>query len=451
MNIRQAKEQVRKTVEAYLEKDNRGRYRIPVEQQRPIFMIGAPGIGKTAVMEQVSRELGLAFVSYSMTHHTRQSALGLPVITHKSFEGFEYDVTEYTMSEIISSIYDEMKETGKREGILFLDEINCVSETLIPSMLQFLQFKTFGRHRVPDGWVVVTAGNPPEYNRMVHEFDMVTMDRLKYIEVEPDYDAWRDYAIEKGVHPAVLSYLDLKPSNFFVAELSAEGRRYVTARGWEDLSEMIRLLEHDDLGVDSGLAGQYIHHPVIAREFSAYYDLFLKYRSDYHIADILEGKAPEEIRTRASEAGVDERIAICRLMLDAVYSDAAAVRDQEEICLDLKKEKSPDLKAEVEKLRTMSGALQEKLHNMFDFAAGVFGEGNEMLIIVSELTVNSDASNFISHYGSRDYFKYSDTLMFSERNKNIRRKFAEFENELAESAGPEDSNGRGTEKEEDIR
>ena len=64
--------------------------------------------------------------------------------------------------------------------------INCVSETLAPSMLQFLQYKVFGRHQVPEGWVIVTAGNPPEYNKSVREFDVVTLDRLKILEVYSD-------------------------------------------------------------------------------------------------------------------------------------------------------------------------------------------------------------------------------------------------------------------------
>ena len=55
-----------------------------------------------------------------------------------------------------------MEKTGLREGILFIDEINCVSETLAPMMLQFLQGKTLGNQKVPEGWVIVTAGNPPE-------------------------------------------------------------------------------------------------------------------------------------------------------------------------------------------------------------------------------------------------------------------------------------------------
>ena len=194
MNISQAKETIKNTVQLYLKKDDYGTYRIPIVRQRHVFLLGAPGIGKTAIMEQIAQEMGIALVSYSMTHHTRQSALGLPFITQKTYGEDEYSVSEYTMSEIIASVYETMERSGLKEGILFLDEINCVSETLFPSMLQFLQYKVFGRHAVPEGWVIVTAGNPPEYNRMVRELDVVTMDRMKLVEVEPDLKAWQRYA-----------------------------------------------------------------------------------------------------------------------------------------------------------------------------------------------------------------------------------------------------------------
>lgn len=198
MNIKQAKEQIKNAMTAYFTKDAYGNYAIPIEKQRPVLLMGAPGIGKTSIMEQIAAELGVGLVSYSMTHHTRQSALGLPFITRKEYGGRLYDVSEYTMSEIIASVYDMMEETGVKEGILFLDEINCVSETLAPPMLQFLQYKVFGRHRVPDGWIVVTAGNPPEYNRSVRELDIVTWDRLKRIDVEPDFNIWKEIRLEKG-------------------------------------------------------------------------------------------------------------------------------------------------------------------------------------------------------------------------------------------------------------
>ncbi|MDE7249673.1 MAG: AAA family ATPase, partial [Lachnospiraceae bacterium] len=289
MNIKQAKEYIENTVRLYLKKDEFGEYRIPVVRQRPVFLLGAPGIGKTAIMEQIAQELNIALVSYSMTHHTRQSALGLPFIAQKEYQGMKYETSEYTMSEIIASVYEVMEHSGLREGILFLDEINCVSETLAPSMLQFLQYKVFGRHRVPEGWIIVTAGNPPEYNKSVREFDVVTMDRLKVLEVEADYKAWKEYAQHKGIHAAILGFLELKKDYFYKIETTVNGRSYVTARGWEDLSEILCLYEEESMKVDESLVGQYLHNERIVKEFSAYYDLFNKYKKEYQTEEILAG------------------------------------------------------------------------------------------------------------------------------------------------------------------
>ena len=102
MNIKEAKEQISNAMKAYFTKDEFGNYAIPVEKQRPVFLMGPPGIGKTAIMEQIAAELDVGLVSYSMTHHTRQSALGLPYITEKTYDGRDYRVSEYTMSEMIS-------------------------------------------------------------------------------------------------------------------------------------------------------------------------------------------------------------------------------------------------------------------------------------------------------------------------------------------------------------
>ena len=91
MNIKEAKEQIKNAIVAYFSKDEFGHYVIPIERQRPVFLIGAPGIGKTAIMEQIAQELNVGLVSYSMTHHTRQSALGLPFIEKEEFDGVEYN------------------------------------------------------------------------------------------------------------------------------------------------------------------------------------------------------------------------------------------------------------------------------------------------------------------------------------------------------------------------
>lgn len=148
-------------------------------------------------MEQVAEECEVGLVAYTITHHTRQSAVGLPRIVTRCYNGKEVSITEYTLSEIIASVYDCMERTGKKEGILFIDEINCVSETLAPTMLQFLQNKTFGSHSVPEGWLIAAAGNPPEYNKSVREFDIVTLDRVRRMDIEADLEV-DGVCLEKG-------------------------------------------------------------------------------------------------------------------------------------------------------------------------------------------------------------------------------------------------------------
>ena len=119
--MKQAKEELKYTVMAYLAKDEAGNYIIPRIRQRPVVLMGPPGIGKTQVMQQVAKECGVLLLSYTITHHTRQSAVGLPFIKEKEFDGKAYSITEYTMSEIIAGLYQKMEESGRREGIRFGD------------------------------------------------------------------------------------------------------------------------------------------------------------------------------------------------------------------------------------------------------------------------------------------------------------------------------------------
>lgn len=505
MNIKQAKEEIKNAMTAYFSKDSFGDYLIPIERQRPIFLMGAPGIGKTAIMEQIASELGVGLVSYSMTHHTRQSALGLPYIVTKKYGSREYSVSEYTMSEIIASVYDMIEATGLKEGILFLDEINCVSETLAPSMLQFLQYKIFGRHRVPDGWIVVTAGNPPEYNNSVREFDIVTLDRLKRIDVEPDYGAWKEYAVTNGIHPSVSTYLDIKKGDFYLVESTVDGKSFVTARGWSDLSDMIKLYEQKDIPVTESLVVQYLQNKRIAKDFAVYYDLFNKYRSDYQVDSILSGTASFDIKQRARMASFDERLSLLGLMLDSIAGDMrdaclkesslksllgvlkalreelakegadpasliaeAVASKREELDVsrtagNLSVEDNYVLRSVIASLEdfariiSLSGITdpkgafsvikekydaslkefnssvqraKDRTENAFAFADDVFPSGQELLILVTELTVNGYCARFISHHGCDGYFAHNKALLFYERQKEIVRAIEELDLDL---------------------
>lgn len=491
MNIKQAKQYIKDIVKIYLKKDEYGEYRVPVVRQRPVFLLGAPGVGKTAIMEQIASELDIALVDYSMTHHTRQSALGLPFIVHREYDGKQVDITEYTMSEIISSVYDVMEKSGIREGILFLDEINCVSETLSPAMLQFLQFKTFGRYSVPDGWVIVTAGNPPEYNKSVREFDVVTLDRMKLMEVEPDYSVWKEYAYDKRLHGAVTSYLENNKDDFYQVETTVRGRGYVTARGWEDLSQIITMYEEEELTVDESLIGQYLRNERIVREFSAYYDLYKRYVSDYAVSDIIRGTASEYVYDKASAArladrlalvgiladnlcgrmrnvcdeaanleqiyvnlksvktsgdpiaaSIDSRIALLQTAVDkkrasGAYNDGDRFRDRsvieqlKSIRREISDDTEPDRAGSIltERFEGMKSELEVKrtqttgsLESVLGFCEKAFGEGNELVLLLTRLTTDKDSAAYLARFGSDKYSELAGRLLIKDPSSDIMKK-----------------------------
>lgn len=341
MNIKKAKEEIRDTIEAYLLKNPRGEYVIPAMRQRPVLLMGPPGIGKTQIMEQIAMECGIGLVAYTITHHTRQSAIGLPFIQERNYGGNVRHVTEYTMSEIVASVYDRMEETGLSEGILFIDEVNCVSETLAPAMLQFLQYKTFGNHRIPDGWIIVSAGNPPEYNKSVREFDMATLDRVKRMDVEPDFQVWKEYAKQADVHPAVISYLTARPRYFYQVETTVGGKQFATPRGWEDLSGFLKVREQLGKTMDRDSVAQYIQHPRISRDFANYLELYHKYQEQYQAAEVLKGHRDPALMEKAARAPFDEKLSIISLLLaelETAFRSWGRKEDQLEIIMDVLKE-----------------------------------------------------------------------------------------------------------------
>ena len=497
MNIKQAKQEITNTLRAYLTRDALGSYLIPTVRQRPVLLMGPPGIGKTQIMEQIAAETGVGLVAYTITHHTRQSAIGLPFIEHRTYDGKEVSVTEYTMSEILASVYDLMECTGLKEGILFLDEINCVSETLAPMMLQFLQCKTFGNQALPEGWLIVAAGNPPEYNKSVRDFDVVTLDRVKRIDVSEDFAVWKEYAYRKGIHGAVISYLDIKKENFYRIETGVDGMQFATARGWEDLSELIYAYEKLGLPVDRGVVEQYIQLPRIARDFAGYLALYYKYQKTYHVDDILKGEWLAITVSELRAAPFDEKLSVLGLLMSRLAEESHRTRNQDQITQilydDLKevKEQLPQGAAadellhrqvlrrqealrkdreagrldkavrdmglwEIQMLEDYRGrlaredlaggeamkalktwfareperreALGEATGTMFDntfrFLEQTFGDSQELVIFVTEVTAGYDTSWFVENFGCDAYFRHNRELLFDDTRRRIRADIA---------------------------
>jgi hypothetical protein len=256
---------------------------------------------------------------------------------------------------------------------------------------------------------------------------------------------------------------------------TVEGKSFVTARAWDDLSQMITLYEENDLTVDSALIGQYIQDEQIARDFANYYDLYRKYQADYQILDVLNGTESEMILKRANNAAFDQRLSLISLIISSLDDRISTFVQKENIlktavpivskisedyeaAFETLREKylhesektdtkehvdtalglctlfeelltiyhqsgwdyvKASLKEQLAKLKEQNTNLQNMLENVFVFFEKAFGNGQEMLILVSELTVRPASSKYIFAHGCPKYFVYNKQLLFDQRNQSI--------------------------------
>ena len=335
--------------------------------------------------------------------------------------------------------------------------------------------------------MIVTAGNPPEYNKSVREFDVVTLDRIKRIDVQPDFEVWKEYAYEQGIHPAVISYLELRRKNFYRMENTVDGRIFATARGWEDLSRLIQVYETLDKEVDREVVYQYIQHPLIAKDFAAYLALYNKYKTDYAVEDLLQGKWTPITLGKIRNASLDEHLSIVGLLngklsqlfadcyfmdayvtklygymteyrdnlpemtLESIYKKAEndfqiakkselLTKNEEKVFIrtvnffeneisekDTYEQTKIAFTAEADSLETQIEYTSQMLQNVFDFMEAAFGDSQEMVAFITELNANYYSLWFIRENGSDQYYRHNKGLLFDNRQKQILGQMEELE------------------------
>ena len=270
-------------------------------------------------------------------------------------------------------------------------------------------------------------------------------------------------------------------------ENTVDGRIFATARGWEDLSRLIQVYETLDKEVDREVVYQYIQHPMIAKDFAAYLALCNKYKTDYAVEDLLQGKWTPITLGKIRNASLDEHLSIVGLLngklsqlfadcyfmdayvtklygymteyrdnlpemtLESIYKKAEndfqtakkselLTKNEEKVFIrtvdfleneisekDTYEQTKIAFTAEADSLETQIEYTSQMLQNVFDFMEAAFGDSQEMVAFITELNANYYSLWFIRENGSDQYYRHNKGLLFDNRQKQILGQMEELE------------------------
>lgn len=392
VTLNKAASEVEAGIRCYLEKDKNGKYLIPEINRIPFYLEGPPGIGKTQMVREISERLGIGFVSLSVTHHTRNSVLGLPVINKLDGADGQRRYTEYTMSEMIADV-KKKEDEGYLEGILLVDEFASMSESLVAPMLAFLQTRNIGNYRLPEGWIMVLCSNPPCCNRTARYFDAAIMDRVRLIEVEADGMEFLEYGYERRVHPVILEFLRTHANAFFRCETEKNGEQVVvTARGWENLSYCLTAYENMGHAVDVDVISQFIKSAEISMEFYSFYKLSMECGAGCAV-DIIEAKVSDNFKYMIRQKEFMDRWVI----MTAVYREIAA--------------RCRKLEGGTEQMDMASGKeaedkINEWIYNACSFIADITKDDNLITSFIGLINRNQYMLEVLAEHKNEMYLKY---------------------------------------------
>jgi hypothetical protein len=174
---------------------------------------GAPGIGKSSIVRQISIDRQLEFIDIRLSQLAPTDLRGLPVA--------EDGVSKWFPPEFLP-------QDGK--GILFLDEINMAPPAMQGMAQQLILDRRVGSYVVPDGWFVWAAGNRKEDRAGVFDMPAPLANRFLHLQVEPDFESFKAYALGRGIHEQIIAFLSFRPSLLY--KIDPHQPAWCSPRSW---------------------------------------------------------------------------------------------------------------------------------------------------------------------------------------------------------------------------
>lgn len=211
-----------------------------LKKNRPIFLWGAPGVGKSAIVRQAAESMGLALVDIRAVLLDPVDLRGVPSI--------EDGITRWNPPVFLPT---------EGEGVLFLDELPQAPESVQSALLQLVLDRRLGEYRLPDGWRIVAAGNRVTDGTFSRKLSKALGSRFAtHLDVAVDLDDWCRWAVENQIEPEILGFVRFRPDLLHSFDAKAAGNSFPCPRVWAEVSGFVGELPPDgELAFFSGALG----------------------------------------------------------------------------------------------------------------------------------------------------------------------------------------------------
>lgn len=238
---------------------------------RPIFIWGAPGIGKSAIVQEFADSLGLECISLLGSQLAPEDIIGVPQIK----DGFSQFCPPRTIARA-------------EPYVLFLDELNACTSEVQKAFYSLIHERRIGEYHLPEGSIVVGAGNRAQDNAITRPMSSALINRMFHVELTASPRLWLEWAAQNGIHPYVYDYISSRPDHLWAKPPKSE-EPFSTPRSWHMLSDAIHSYG-PGIGEESlRILAAGSLSPQHATQFMAY---IRQIRSQYALDKILSGEQP---------------------------------------------------------------------------------------------------------------------------------------------------------------